>query len=75
MKLFLLLIPFSLASPPLIPVEGPLPPVDEVLAALRSQGALIFTGLGEEYGAALDSLARRAPFCLIRKVTGLRGAG
>jgi len=38
--------------------------VDEVVAALHSQGALIFTGLGEEYSTALDRLNRRAPYCL-----------
>ena len=61
MKLLLLLIPLSLASPPLIQIDGPLPPVDEVVAALQSQGALIFTGLGEEYSTALDRLNRQAP--------------
>ena len=64
MKLLLLLIPLSLASPPLIQMDGPLPPVDEVMGALQSEGALIFTGLGEEYSAALESLSRRAPYCL-----------
>jgi len=64
MKLLLLLIPLSAASPPLIQMDGPLPPVDEVMGALQSEGALIFTGLGEEYIAALESLNRRAPYCL-----------
>ena len=64
MKLLLLLLPLSLASPPLIQIDGPLPPVDEVMDALQSQGALIFTGLGEEYSKALDRLNRRAPYCL-----------
>merc|ERR1719391_104322 len=64
MKHLLLLIPLSLASPPLIQINGPLPPVDEVMGALQSEGALIFTGLGEEYSAALESLSRRAPYCL-----------
>ena len=64
MKLLLLLIPLSLASPPLIQIDAPLPPVDEVVAALQSQGALIFTWLGEEYSTALDRLNRRAPYCL-----------
>ena len=31
---------------------------------MKSEGALIFTGLGEEYSAALESLSRRAPYCL-----------
>merc|ERR1719193_3099870 len=64
MKLLLLLIPLSLASPHLIQIDGPLPPVHEVMGALQSEGALIFTGLGEEYSAALESLSRRAPYCL-----------
>ena len=64
MELLLLLLPLSLASPPLIQMDGPLPPVDELMAALQSEGALIFTGLGEEYSLALASLSRRAPYCL-----------
>merc|ERR1712037_402930 len=64
MKLLLLLVPLSLATPPIIQIDGPLPPVDEVVAALHSQGALIFTGLWEEYSTALDRLNRRAPYCL-----------
>ena len=64
MKLLLLLLPLSLASPPLIQMDGPLPPVDEVMAALQSEGALIFTGLGEKYSLALASLSKRAPYCL-----------
>merc|ERR1719352_1660485 len=65
MKLLLLLsLPLSLASPPLIQMDGPLPPVDEVMAGLQSEGALIFTGLGEKYSLALASLTKRAPYCL-----------
>merc|ERR1712107_165834 len=64
MKLALLLIPLTLAYPPLIRVNGPLPPADGVMRALQSEGALIFTGLGEEYGAALASLSKKAPYCL-----------
>ena len=62
--LLLLLVPLSLASPPVIEINGPLPPVDELMGALQSQGALIFTGLGEEYSSALESLSRMAPYCL-----------
>merc|ERR1719352_38489 len=65
MKLLLLLsLPLALASPPLIQMDSPLPPVDEVMAALQSEGALIFTGLGEKYSLALASLSKRAPYCL-----------
>ena len=65
MKLLLLfLVPLALASPPVIEINGPLPPVDELMGALQSQGALIFTGLGEEYSSALESLSRMAPYCL-----------
>merc|ERR1712107_15865 len=64
MKLALLLIPLTLAYPPLIRVNGPLPPADGVMRALQSEGALIFTGLGEEYRAALASLSKKAPYCL-----------
>jgi len=64
MKLLLLLIPLSLASPPLLQINNPLPSMEEVVAALQTHGALIFTGLGEEYSAALESLSKRAPYCL-----------
>ena len=37
---------------------------------MQSEGALIFTGLGEEYSLALASLSRRAPYCL--EQTGLK---
>ena len=64
MKLLPLLIPLSLASPPLLQINNPLPSMEEVVAALQTHGALIFTGLGEEYSAALESLSKRAPYCL-----------
>merc|ERR1711973_48876 len=64
MKLLPLLIPLSLASPPLLQINNPLPSMEEVVAALQTHGALIFTGLGEEYSAALGSLSKRAPYCL-----------
>merc|ERR1719237_1272243 len=70
MNFLLLLLPLSLASPPTIQMDGPLPPLEEVMAALQSEGALIFTGLGEEYSLALASLSRRAPYCL--EQTGLK---
>merc|ERR1712013_781397 len=64
MKLLLLLLPLSLASPPIIQINEPLPHVEDLVEALKTDGALIFTGLGEEYSAALGNLNKRAPYCL-----------
>merc|ERR1712240_365981 len=64
MKLLPLLIPLSLASPPILQINNPLPSMEEAVAALQTHGALIFTGLGEEYSAALGNLNKRAPYCL-----------
>merc|ERR1712013_732221 len=38
--------------------------VEDLVEALKTDGALIFTGLGEEYSAALGNLNKRAPYCL-----------
>merc|ERR1711962_1440004 len=64
MKLLLLLLSLSLSSPPIIQINEPLPQVEDLVEALKTDGALIFTGLGEEYSAALESLSKRAPYCL-----------
>merc|ERR1712013_274094 len=64
MKLLLLLLPLSLASPPIIQINEPLPHVEDLVEALKTDGALIFTGLGEKYSVALGNLNKRAPYCL-----------
>ena len=64
MKLLLLLLPLSHASPPIIQINEPLPQVEDLVEALKTDGALIFTGLGEKYTAALGNLNKRAPYCL-----------
>merc|ERR1719244_808602 len=64
MKLLLFLLPLNLASPPIIQMNEPLPQVEDLVEALKTDGALIFTDLGEKYSAALESLNRRAPYCL-----------
>jgi len=64
MKLLLLLLPLSLSSPPIIQINEPLPQVEDLVEALKTDGALIFTGLGEKYSAALGNLKKRAPYCL-----------
>ena len=64
MKLLLLLLPLSLSSPPIIQINEPLPQVEDLVEALKTDGALIFTGLGEKYSAALGNLNKRAPYCL-----------
>merc|ERR1712107_88412 len=46
------------------PAQPRLPPVEDLVEALKTDGALIFTGLGEEYSAALGNLNKRAPYCL-----------
>merc|ERR1712013_786081 len=38
--------------------------VEDLVEALKTDGALIFIGLGEEYSAALGNLNKRAPYCL-----------
>merc|ERR1712227_993707 len=64
MKLLLLLLPLSHASPPIIQINEPLSQVEDLVEALKTDGALIFTGLGEKYSAALGNLNKRAPYCL-----------
>merc|ERR1712180_212344 len=64
MKLLLFLLPLNLASPPIIQMNKPLPQVEDLVEALKTDGALIFTGLGEKYSAALGNLNKRAPYCL-----------
>merc|ERR1711962_393166 len=64
MKLLLLLLSLSLSSPPIIQINEPLPQVEDLVEALKTDGALIFTGLGEKYSAALGNLNKRAPYYL-----------